>query len=405
MQDWLKIPIGIDAQRWITRVGCRTVLVAVHTMATCHRLLDVVDYVESDPRVQVVFTVAPDAFNHGVAHHLRQSGCLVLPWQQATREPFDLALAAACGGLHELHAPLMVMAHGAGRGTIVRPPAGSGPTLTIRQVYGLDAQRLTRDGRVLASAMLLAHEGERDVLRRQCPEALDVALVAGDPCFDRLVASVAWRERYRRAFGVDDGRRLVVVSSTWGRDGLFGNALDLLPTMTDQLPADRFRVAALLHPAVWGAHGTRQVRAWLRDCHDAGLILPGPGEDWRALVVAADYVVGDHGSVTAYSAAVGKPLLCLGTTGTTVPAHGSVQELVLARAGRLDPAVPLMPQLHAARPVDPIAVVDALTSRPGRAERLIRGEMYRLLRLVEPGTHRRASPVPVPDSGPGGWGA
>ncbi|MEV5447060.1 hypothetical protein AB0N23_31645, partial [Streptomyces sp. NPDC052644] len=76
-----------------------------HTIASCHRLLDVIEHVESDPRVQLVFTVAPDVFNHQVQRFLGRLGAIVLPWQQAVRERFDLSLAAAYGGLHQLHAP------------------------------------------------------------------------------------------------------------------------------------------------------------------------------------------------------------------------------------------------------------------------------------------------------------
>ena len=146
VQEWLEAPIGIDSERWVTRAGCRTAIVVVHTMVSCHRLVDVVDYVESDPRVQTVFTVAPDAFNRAVSDHLTELGALVVPWKQATRERFDLALAAASGGLHELHAPLMVMAHGAGRGkpTAIRPQGG--PVLTmVRGKVVMEAGRIVAE--------------------------------------------------------------------------------------------------------------------------------------------------------------------------------------------------------------------------------------------------------------------
>jgi hypothetical protein len=388
--EWLAVPVGIDAHRWVSRVGCRNVLVVVHTVTSCHRLLDVVDLVETDPRVQVVFTVAPDAFNHGVARFLDRLDALVLPWHQAARSRFDLALAAAYGGLPELHAPIVVMPHGAGRGKEMRTDGG------VPTVYGLDAPRLTRDGRVLPAALVLANERELDVLRRQCPEAVPVAVVAGDPCYDRLVASLPHRRRYRASLGLATGDRLVVISSTWSRNGLFGHSPDLLPELMAQLSAGGYRVAALIHPAVWSAHGHRQVRAWLRDCHEAGLLLPDPEQDWRALVIAADRVLGDQGSVTAYAAAIGRRVLHLGPVAAAVPAEGTAQDLVAAHAARLDPHRPLFTQVRAARPVDRHAVTGALTSRPGRSGHLLRGVMYRLMGLAEPGRHRRVAPVPEP---------
>ena len=394
-QEWLSVPIGIDADRWITRAGCRTVLVAVHSMVSCHRLLDVVDLVESDPRIQVVFTAAPDVFSHGLGDHLREVGALVVPWRQAVQERFDLALAASYGGIHELHAPLVVMAHGAGYGKSVRPPAHGGGLATRRMAYGLDPQRLIRDGRVLPHALVLAHENERELLRAQCPDALPAATITGDICFDRLVASIARRGDYRRALGLGDGQKLIVVSSTWGHDGMFGGVPDLLPAVVDGLPGDDFRVLALLHPAVWGAHGRRQVRAWTRDVRAAGMLLPQPTDDWRSFVAAADYLIGDHGSVSAYAAAAGIPVLrTAGRHPAATP--GSSQEYVLHHATTLDVSRPLGDQLAAASVPDPARAAAALTSRPGEASRLLRDLFYRLLSLPEPGRHRPAEPVPVP---------
>lgn len=382
--DWVAAPIGIDAKRWVSRPDCRTILIAVHTMVSCQRLLDIVELVEPDDRLQVVFTVAPDVFNAGMTEHLQRLGALVIPWQQATHESFDLAIAAAHGGLHELHAPVLLVAHGAGHARLF---GGDPPT-----VYGLDSPRLIRDGRVVASALMLSHEHERDVLARQCPDALPFATVAGDPCFDRLTGSLAMRPAYRRALGVTDRQQLVVVSSTWGRDGLFGGAPEVIRSLMTQLAG--LRVALLPHPAILGAHGSRQVGAWLRPCLDAGLILAEPAEDWRPYVAAADHLIGDRGSVTAYGAAVGLPVLCFRTRADGQAATGSPQSIVLDTAARLDVTRPLAPQLTAATPIDHRRVAAAITSRPGRAARLLRRAIYRLLGLPE--RHGRWSAAPAP---------
>jgi hypothetical protein len=392
--EWLPAPVGLDAGRWNTRTGCRTVLVAVHTLVTSHRLLDVLDLIEDDPRVQIMFTVAPDAFNHPVHRHLADLGALVLPWAQATRLTFDLVMAAAYGGLSELHGPILMMAHGAGRGKYTPARRCGGPEEAQKPVYGLDSARLTRDGRVLATRILLAHDAESDILRKQCPEAVGAAVVVGDPCYDRLFASLPHRNRYRRAFEIGSSQRLVVVSSTWGADGLFGNTVDLLPRLMEQLTGTPFRVGVVLHPAVWTAHGVRQVRLWLRDCTDAGMRLVGPTHDWRAAVIAADHVIGDHGSVPAYAAAIGRPVLCLAGFGNDRVRPGSAQSIVLRTADRLDVSGQIAEQLVRARPSDRQAVADAITSRPGQAGTLIRRTLYQLLGLAEPGRHRGPAPVP-----------
>lgn len=393
--DWLRAPIGIDSARWVSRPGRRTVLAVVHTVVSSWRILDVVDHVETDPRVQVVYTVAPGVFNRSVADRLRTLGALVVPWSQAVHERFDLAVAAGWRGLTDLHAPLIFMSHGAGHGKLVRPRPGHQRRPETTPVYGLDSRRLTDDDALLPSVVLLAHHGERDILRRQFPQALPIAEVVGDPSFDRLLASLPCRDEYRRALRVSAGQEVVLISSTWGSDGLFGGDPDLLPRLVRQLPPDRFRVVALLHPAVWEAHGRRQIRAWTADVTDAGLVLPEPTDDWRAYVAAADRVIGDHGSVTAYAAGLGLPVLHLPVR-PEITAPGSAQHMIASRDGALDRNAPLLPQLRAARPVDREAVLAGLTSRPGQAGPAIRRLMYRMLKLSQPGRHRRAAPVPVP---------
>ncbi|MDQ2587430.1 hypothetical protein CKY47_26275 [Saccharothrix yanglingensis] len=387
--------MGLDAARWVSRANCSTVLAVVHTVTSGQRLLEAVELIESDTRVQVVFAQAPDVFGNGVADFLRAADGLVLPWEMAVRERFDLAVATAYGGLHELHAPLVVMPHGAGYGksfTTGREPV----------VYGLDGQRLLHNGRVVASAVVLSHDDEREALRRQCPEALDAAVVAGDPAYDRLVASLPHRDEYRAALGVGQGRQVVVVSSTWGLDSLFARFEDLLPDLLEELVPQGFDVVALVHPAAWFGHGRRQVDAWLAECREVGLVVVGPEVDWRAAIVAADHVIADHGSVGVYAAAVGRPVLLVDAPVGVATSSGSAQELLRHHAPRFLSRVPAGPQLAAAatRAVGLRDVVGArLTSRPGRAAAELRRLMYRLLDLPEPGRHRAVPRVPLPTGG------
>ncbi|GAA1344013.1 hypothetical protein GCM10009660_33280 [Catellatospora bangladeshensis] len=389
--EWLPAPVGIDAPRWITRGQCRQVLAVVHTVASGQRLLEAVELIEADTRVQVTFCQAPDAFATGVADFLRSTRGVVLTWQQATRERFDLALAASYGSLHHVHAPLLVIPHGAGFGKSVSVTGSP-------QVYGLDAQRLLHDGKVLPAALVLSHEDQREVLRRQCPEALDVAVVAGDPCYDRMVTSLPLRADYRAALGVVPEERLLVVTSTWGLDSLFARFEDLLPTLLEQLSGQGFTVAAMLHPAGWYAHGPRQITAWLAECVDAGLLVVPPEVDWRAVVIAADHVIADHGSVGVYAAAIGTPVVLADPPMSAVLGDGSAQELLRRVAPRLDLDRPVADQLaDAARTAEPLAeqVRDRLTSCPGRSGAELRRAAYRLLNLPEPGRHRAPAPVPV----------
>ncbi|KJK34328.1 hypothetical protein UK23_43730 [Lentzea aerocolonigenes] len=386
--EWLQVPVGLDAPRWVTRPGLLNVLVVVHTVTSGQRLLEVIELVERDPRLQVTFVQAPDVFSNGVDDFLRSTGGLVLQWDQVIRERFDLAVAAGYGGLQHLHAPLLVVPHGAGFGK-----THSGTSA----VYGLDAQRLIHNGRILPDAVVLSHEDQLEVLRAQCPQAVDAAVVAGDPGYDRMVASLPHRDRYREALDIRPEQSLVVVSSTWGGQSLFGRCAELFPRLLDELPS-RYRVAALMHPAVWFGHAPRQIRSWLADCVDAGLVVIGPHVDWRAAVVAADLVVGDHGSVPVYASAIGTPVVLVDPGLQAVTASGSPQDLLRHNAVTYHHASSLPTMFEEARARSERlreGVVERLTSRPGRSTTLIREAMYRLLGVPVQGKHRAPAPVTV----------
>ncbi|SES25869.1 hypothetical protein SAMN04487818_109133 [Actinokineospora terrae] len=385
--EWASVPVGIDAGRWRTvRTRC-TVLVVVHTVVSGQRLLDVVGLVEADPRVQVVYTRAPDVFGGGVDRLLAEAGAFRIPWAQAVRERFDLVLAAAGGGVERVHGPLVLLPHGAAYGK--RTGAG-GP------VYGLDAARLVRDGRVLPSVLVLSHERQREVLRDQCPQAVDVALVAGDPCYDRMIASSGLRARYRAALGVRRGRELVVVASTWGASSLVREQLPLYARVTQELDPRRYQVAATVHPAVWFGHGQRQLRSWLSRPLARGMVLVEPQQDWRPAVIAADHVITDHGSTGVYAAAIGRSVLITGG-----PADGldpdSPQALLAGAAPRWEPCRPVGQQFRQADPDLAAAVAARLTSRPSATHRVLRERLYELLDLPVEGRHRGPEPIPVPD--------
>ncbi|MEV7009965.1 hypothetical protein [Streptosporangium sp. NPDC051022] len=395
--EWSRVPVGLDARRWVTRRDCKTVLVVVHTVTSGQRLLDTARLVESDLRIQVVFTMAPDVFSNGVAQFIGGLGAVALPWLQATQQKFDLAVAASLGAVHEIHAPLIVMPHGAGFNKLV--PARDGSAGEDRVPYGLDAQRLMRDGAVLPAAIVLPHEAELGRLGRTCPQALPVAEVVGDSSYDRLIASLPHRGSYRRALKVGPNQKLVVVTSTWGPQSLFGRHSGLLPRLLAELPRKEFRVVALFHPNVWFGHGIWQVRTWLAECLRGGLSLVPPEADWRAVLAAADWVIGDHGSASLYGAATGKPVMLAGFPHADVDPASALARLA-AVAPRVSRRGSLRDQLDRAagemRPGRYRAVTEQITSAPGRFDRNMRRLIYRLLDLRQPETVPVTVPVPVP---------
>ena len=270
--EWAEGPFGIDAAKGATVAVKRTVLAVVHSVVTAARMADVLPVLASDWRIQVVFTAAPSLFPGGVLDFLHDMGAMVIPWQQAVREQFDLAIAAGTGQLERLHAPVLLMPHGVGYAKYPARWQAHGLPAS-RYAHGTERQQLVYHGRVVPAAILLAHRDRLAQLRRACPEAVPAAVIAGDPCHDRLVASLPMRNAYRRALRLRDDQKLVLVTSTWGPESLLGQAPELLPRLLLDLPGDRYRVAASLHPDAWYWHGPWQIKAWIDGCrtlrHDA----------------------------------------------------------------------------------------------------------------------------------------
>ncbi|WP_211257250.1 hypothetical protein [Streptomyces megasporus] len=391
-------PAVIQQGQWLTRTGCKRVLAVAHTMTYVHRLREVVSLLESDLRIQVVFTVAPHAFGGGVARHLRNLGIDVVPWEKAVGARFDLALAAGSQGIDQVRAPVVRMPHGVGH---IKPLRGveDGEAGPARVPGMLSRRHLMRDGKVVPTAIVLAHERHLRQLERSCPEAVPRAVVVGDPGHDRIVASLPHRERYRRALGLTEGRKLVLFTSTWGPSSSFGRFEALLPRLLGELPRKRYRTALLVHPNVWAGHGGWQVRAWLAACRRRGLALLPPDTDWYAPLVAADFIVGDHGSVTAYGTLTGAPILLDRDPGEEI-LPGSPAAHLARVAPALSPLHPLEGQLRYAaeeyRPREYRRVAAGLTSEPGRFNRLMRRLVYRLLGLAEPAYEPVTEPAAVP---------
>lgn len=316
--------------------------------------MDVLPLLEADYRVTTVFTVVPAAGGNGrrgEGEFLRDHACLVLPWEQAVQCDFDLVLAASTDGFSELRGPRLLVPDAA-------PPCG------------LDRDDLARNGSVVA----LAHESELAALRESYPEAMSA--VVGDVCYDRLLASIPFRARYRQAFGLDRGQKLVMVSSTWQSKPAVDRQLELL----DALPSPEFRVAALVDPDVWAAASRP------------------PDEGWRATLIAADLLVGNYGTVTRYGAAIGLPVMR-----TDVPRDclrpAKAAELLRRHAPLLRQERSLVEQVRAAMAADrgwQDEVAGQLTSVSGFAGEHLRAVMYGLLGLDEPARAVPCSPVPLP---------
>lgn len=279
------------------------------TVTSLNRVLDVLPAVADDPRLHVWFTVDEGSqFSIGVAERIRAMGARIVPWDEAITTTFDLIVAASDNSdLHRLMGPLFLIPHGAGYQKY-SPNSEAGVGIA-RELSGLASTALWHDGRPIPARIGLSHDNQFTYLETAAAELVDRAVVIGDPCLDRLMQLDRDRDRLRQSMGLRPGQSLVVVTSTWGSESALGKWPSLPTDLVAELPHDEFRVAAIMHPSVWAYHGSWQVRHWLRRARAAGLILVPPTGPWQAVLAASDCVVGDHGSLSAYTAGLRRPLL------------------------------------------------------------------------------------------------
>jgi hypothetical protein len=375
-----------------------TVLAIGRNVAALTRLRDVLTVFEDDHRIRVLFTVSPGSpFADGTRELIQHFESKFVPWQEALELRPSLAVSASSNGeLHRLRAPLIMLPHGAGYHKRHDTADDDG----VAAPYGLSTAQLMHQGRLIPDVLGVSHGDQLHLLAAHCPEALPRAVVIGDPSLDRMAASLHLRDAYRHAMGVSPSHELLLVASTWKA----GSQYDALPGAAREalrdLPADQFKVAQVLHPNIWSEFGADQIRRWSGKAREAGLILIPWREGWQAALVASDYVIGDHGSVTFYGAALGKPLL-LAAFGSKDIVPATPVERLGELALRLDPDSDLTRQLTAAKEPHLVercraAAADAFDV-PGQSIEILREIAYRLLNLPRPPEPADPPLVPLPD--------
>ncbi|MGV9362268.1 hypothetical protein [Amycolatopsis sp. NPDC003731] len=351
----------------------------------------------STATVDIKFVFEPGShFGDKVVADLADKGARVISWERALETEFDVILAAhASAQLAELRAPVVVLPHGAGNYRLVEYTTGdrTSPTGLAR------SQLLGPDGKPTVARILLPHPSLLDYLRETCPEVAGLAVVLGDPVLDRMRANRHRREEFRRALGLSCGRRLVVISSTWGEYSLWARHPDLARSLLGSLPMDEYRVAQVLHPNIWQAESAYGIQNCLRDELGSGLLLVPHLSSWEAVLLSADIVIGDHGSVSVYGPALDIPFL-LGADGRAELTPGSPVAELCTSAVRLDPAAPLEPQLdRAITHHDPAVLRPALNRmfvNDGDARNTVCDTLYEVMGRRRPGTKTRQRPLDRP---------
>lgn len=280
-------------------------IIPAHTMPSVTRLWPIYCLlVQANPKVVWTWTVAPDRYNDSVysdpVHRfLSDRGAVIEAWNDVVKggqDRYKIALAAARDGLEQLRIPVALMAHGSLRDKVTPPADGAGIEMPRTQ-YGTGLDYWVHQGRTIARYALLAH---RDQVGSLDPSLRSIARVIGDPMVDQIDGHMALREMYRADLDIGPDERLVVVTSTAGEHCLWKDWPDLLHRLVTELPRSRYRVIAILHPHLHYAFGGQLMHA-LQPSLRLGLRVVQPEQDWAVPLIAADWCLGDHGSVLQYA--------------------------------------------------------------------------------------------------------
>lgn len=268
------------------------------------RLEEICSAIFADTRIQCVFTIPEpkSIVDRSLDLYLKDAGCILLPWDIALVNKFDLAITASPNGdFEKINAPLLVFQHGPGLGK-----SGAYDS-TLKAINRLKMRQYP--------TYICEPTSKGEITR--LPANIKTAYV-GDPVFDKILYSEKYREEYRAALNCN-AQKLVIITSTWGPNSLLSNIRTIVEDLLKELPHSEYRVAMILHPYIWAAHGEWQIKTWFKKELYAGLKIVPHEMGWEAAIIAADIVIGDYGSVTNYGASIGKPVLRYEPSEDSVP--------------------------------------------------------------------------------------
>jgi hypothetical protein len=374
-----------------TRRVEKYLLIVVRTYASLDRVMELQHLLKAEPGIAVKFTVQRGSkFSRALTARLMDEGAHVLSWREAKRQRWDAILTAyAHRRLAQLRGPLFCIPHGVGYNR--RRFASTKDNSSV----GLSRYEHVSNGRVFAARIGLSNEEQRS---RLFEEARDRAVVIGDFVLDKLRASRVLRTEIREALGVGS-RRLVVVTSTWGSCSALRAQAGLIKRLLARLPADEYAIALVLHPNVWHGESPLEIRTQFGDEIDSGLLLV-EHHTWQAPLVAADLVIGDHGSVTGYAVGLDLPVL-LAANGADEMDPGSPVHALHTALPRLCPRSDLRTQIeHAISDHEPgrwTSFTDRIFGLPGEGLRATLAVLFELMKLPAPAKDPRPKRVRIPE--------
>lgn len=388
--------LGRDREQETLRID-RYLLVVVRTHTSLDRVLELLRVVGQGVHLAIKFTIEYGSkFARDLADKLRALGAEEIPWEVARSLYWDAIFAAHVDNqLAELQetfdSKIFVVAHGAGYNRARLASTGGRPGAA-----GLSTHELTRDGQLIVSLVGLSDFEQSE---RLCEEARGCEIVIGDLVMDKLINyRQQQRRRFRRELGVGR-RKLILISSTWGPWSTYAKAEWAIRRLVADLPSNEYAVALVLHNNIWYGHSKFEICLHLRDEIAAGLLIIDP-TTWQSALVAADLVVGDHGSVTTgYAVGMKLPVL-IAADGTPELDPASPYTALHAALPRLCDAKPLREQVDRAiaehAPDQWKQHSDRLFALPGEGLKAAANALRRLLDLPPFTENPRIGPMEPP---------
>jgi adenylate kinase family enzyme len=176
--------------------------------------------------------------------------------------------------------------------------------------YGYGSRCLKPDGEPRYDKIMVAGASDVENANKVNPILGPRLRVVGDLMADELARVNARRGEVRRRFGIPDGRRAVVLFSTWGPDSLIGTSGRALLPELRRLAAD-YSFLVCYHPKiVFDPDPDGRFKEYLDGVRaDPRLRLSALHEPWQEALAAADLAIGDYSSMSLYFATLCRPLI------------------------------------------------------------------------------------------------
>jgi len=186
------------------------------------------------------------------------------------------------------------------------PPAGRLSRFKQDVAWGEWLYR--KDGTSAFDLVFVPSEGAKTNGESKCPTYRGRIACVGDLRFDRLLAACREQSRLRKEIGIAEGKRVVLVVSSWGPNCLLQTVGNQLYDACSRL-ASQFHFILTAHPnnfrrgSDWGRIVEQQAQ-W-------GATIVRPNDDWTDFMAVSDALITDYTSMSLYFAALLRPVISI----------------------------------------------------------------------------------------------